>query len=244
MQASWLSRQHNKRKEVNEMEQTQVQGLNRYFTKIYLLMAMGLFISGGISAAVLVENPLQATMLSIMKGFPLGFWGMWIAELILVVFLSRKAMKNPTMALSGFVLFSALNGFVISFTLSYYDIGSVFQAFIIAGVMFVGMGVVGAFIKRDLSALGQAAIAVLIGVIVMSLLNAFLFKSSSMDMLISAITIVVFAGLTAYDNQQIKKSYQANGANGGFSIFMALSLYLDFINLFLSILRFTGGSSD
>lgn len=221
------------------------EGLRGYFTKIYFIMALGLFLSGGVSASVLIDSPLQKTMLGILAGFPLGVMGIWLVELLLVVVLSRKkTLSNPRLALAGFVVFSILNGFVISYTLSFYNIGSILQAFFVAGGMFIGMGIVGIVIKKDLTALGQAAIGLLIGVIVMGLLNALVFKSGQMDILITCVTIVVFSGLTAYDHQRIKVSYNTNGNNSGFAIIMALNLYLDFINLFLSILRLTGGGSS
>lgn len=127
-------------------------------------------------------------------------------------------------------------------TLAFYDIGTITQAFLTATGMFIGMSVVGMVTKKDLSGIGRAGLAALIGVIIAMFVNIFLLHSSAVDFFISILLVLIFAGITAYDNQNIRKVYiQSNGtANSGVAVFMALQLYLDFINLFLAFLRIFG----
>lgn len=222
------------------MQEVQTSSLNKYFAKIYLLMALGLAMSATMSFGLLMANPFQAALVSFVNHFPLGFTGLWLVELLLVIVLGMKGQKNPTLALTGFIAFSLINGLVIAVTLYAYELGSVVQAFVGASAMFVGLGIFGAVTKKDLTGLGSAARALLIGLIIMIPLNLFIFRSSGMEMLISCLALVVFSALTAYDHQKIKAYYQRYGNQNGIAIFMALQLYLDFINLFLSLLRLTG----
>ena len=107
--------------------------------------------------------------------------------------------------------------------------------------MFFAMALIGKFTKKDLSGLGRSFIAGLIGVIIASLVNIFL-RSSGLDFIISIISVIIFSGLIAWDNQRIRYVYEQSGGNvaAGWAVSLALSLYLDFINLFLSILRIFG----
>ena len=184
--------------------------------------------------------PLQ--LATFINNFPLGFVGLWIVELILVMVLGVKAQKNPSLAIGGFIAYSLLNGITLAVTLAYYDIGTVTQAFLTATLMFMGMSVVGVTTKRDLSGVGRAGQAALIGVIIALVLNIFILRSSVVELFISLLLVVIFAGITAYDNQSIRNIYvQTNGtAHSGIAVFMALKLYLDFINLFLAFLRIFG----
>ena len=181
-------------------------------------------------------------LVTFINNFPLGFMGLWIVELILVMVLGVKAQKNPSLAIGGFIAYSLLNGVTLAVTLAYYDIGTVTQAFLTATLMFMGMSVVGVTTKRDLSGVGRAGQAALIGVIIALVLNIFILRSSAVELFISLLLVVIFAGITAYDNQSIRNIYvQTNGtAHSGIAVFMALKLYLDFINLFLAFLRIFG----
>ena len=156
--------------------------------------------------------------------------------------LGVKAQKNPSLAIGGFVAYSLLNGLTLAVTLSYYDIGSITKAFITATGMFLGMSVVGMVTKKDLSGVGRAGMAALIGVIIAMVLNIFILRSSAVELFISLLLVLIFAGITAYDNQKIRSIYvQSNGtAHSGIAVFLALQLYLDFINLFLAFLRIFG----
>ncbi|MET2035467.1 Bax inhibitor-1/YccA family protein [Enterococcus faecium] len=219
---------------------TSMSGINRFYAKVYGFLGMGLALSAVTSYLALWVFPLQ--LATFINNFPLGFVGLWIVELILVMVLGVKAQKNPSLAIGGFIAYSLLNGITLAVTLAYYDIGTVTQAFLTATLMFMGMSVVGVTTKRDLSGVGRAGQAALIGVIIALVLNIFILRSSVVELFISLLLVVIFAGITAYDNQGIRNIYvQTNGtAHSGIAVFMALKLYLDFINLFLAFLRIFG----
>ena len=219
---------------------TSMSGINRFYAKVYGFLGMGLALSAVTSYLALWVFPLQ--LATFINNFPLGFVGLWIVEMILVMVLGVKAQKNPSLAIGGFIAYSLLNGITLAVTLAYYDIGTVTQAFLTATLMFMGMSVVGVTTKRDLSGVGRAGQAALIGVIIALVLNIFILRSSVVELFISLLLVVIFAGITAYDNQSIRNIYvQTNGtAHSGIAVFMALKLYLDFINLFLAFLRIFG----
>ena len=219
---------------------TSMSGINRFYAKVYGFLGMGLALSAVTSYLALWVFPLQ--LATFINNFPLGFVGLWIVELILVMVLGVKAQKNPSLAIGGFIAYSLLNGVTLAVTLAYYDIGTVTQAFLTATLMFMGMSVVGVTTKRDLSGVGRAGQAALIGVIIALVLNIFILRSSAVELFISLLLVVIFSGITAYDNQSIRNIYvQTNGtAHSGIAVFMALKLYLDFINLFLAFLRIFG----
>ena len=221
-------------------QSTSMSGINRFYAKVYGFLGMGLALSAVTSYLALWVFPLQ--LATFINNFPLGFVGLWIVELILVMVLGVKAQKNPSLAIGGFIAYSLLNGITLAVTLAYYDIGTVTQAFLTATLMFMGMSVVGVTTKRDLSGVGRAGQAALIGVIIALVLNIFILRSSVVELFISLLLVVIFAGITAYDNQSIRNIYvQTNGtAHSGIAVFMALKLYLDFINLFLAFLRIFG----
>ncbi|MBO0453460.1 MULTISPECIES: Bax inhibitor-1/YccA family protein [Enterococcus] len=223
-------------------QETRVYGLNRFYGKIYAFLALGIGISAVISYLSL--NAWSYQVANFINNFPLGFWGIWIAEIALVVFLGVKAQKNPTLAIGGFIVYSALNGLTLAVTLAIYDLGTITQAFVTASATFLVMSLVGSFTKRDLSGIGRAALSCLLGIIIAMLLNVFVLHSSAVDFFISILMVVIMSGITAYDNQMIRKIYLgSNGEVGnGVAVFMALQLYLDFINLFISFLRIFGNS--
>jgi FtsH-binding integral membrane protein len=221
-------------------QQAVSQGLNRFYSKIYGYLGLGVALSAIVSYLTLEVFPAQVG--GFINNFPLGFMGLWIVELILVVVLSAKAQKNPSLAIGGFIAYSLLNGLTLAVTLSFYDVGTITQAFITTTGMFIGMSVVGMVTKKDLSGIGRASIGAVIGIIIAMLLNAFVLHSGPVDFFIAILMVIIFAGITAYDNQTIRTIYnQSNGtANNGVAVFMALKLYLDFINLFLAFLRIFG----
>ncbi|EOH87401.1 hypothetical protein BH747_01550 [Enterococcus villorum] len=219
---------------------TVTSGINQFYAKVYGFLGGGLAISAVISYLALQVYPQQ--VFTFIRNFPLGFTGLWLIELILVVVLGVKAAKNPSLAIGGFIAYSILNGLTLAVTLAWYDIGSITKAFITATGMFLGMSLVGVFTKKDLSGVGRAGMAALIGVIIAMILNVFILRSSAVELFISLLLVVIFAGITAYDNQKIRTVYlQSNGsAHSGIAVFLALQLYLDFINLFLAFLRIFG----
>lgn len=218
----------------------EVGGLSRFYGKVYGFMGVALALSS--VTAFLTLNVFFEQAISFMNGFPLGYTGLVLVEFGLVILLASKAQKNPSLALGGFIVYSVLNGFTIALILATYTASSVVSAFGISAGMFIGLSAFGTLTKRDLSVVGRAAMSALIGVIIAMLVNVFFLHSSPVEIFISILCVLIFSGLTAYDNQRIRTVYaQTNGqANSGIALFLALQLYLDFINLFLSILRIFG----
>ena len=169
-----------------------------------------------------------------------------VVELGLVVWLSVRVLKmSPQAAASAFMVFSLLNGLTLSVVLFQYTASSIFQAFVVAGGMFGAMAIYGLVTKRDLTSWGSFFFMGLIGIILASVVNIF-WRNSVLDMVIPFIGVFVFVGLTAYDNQKIKRyALMAEGDRvTNFAVIGALALYLDFINLFLMVLRLMGGRRD
>ena len=129
----------------------------------------------------------------------------------------------------------------MSFIVAMYTGGVVFKAFAVSAAVFLVMAAMGIVIKKDLSGMGRAMIAGLIGIVIASFVNIFL-GSDMIDYIVSYVSVVIFAGLIAWDNQKIRYVYEQTGGQAGlgWALSLALSLYLDFINLFLSILRIFG----
>lgn len=219
-------------------------GLNSFYAKVYGYMGMGVGLSALISFMMLTIPALQMHMYSVLLGSRFILWGIMIAELALVFFASSAAAKNSPMALPLFLIYSVVNGYTLSFIIALYTQTTVFQAFLTASLMFMVMAVIGKTTKKDLSGIGKACIAALIGIIIASVVNMFL-QSSMMSYIVSYVGVIVFAGLIAWDNQRIRLVYEETNGNvpRGWAISLALSLYLDFINIFLYLLRIFGGSS-
>ncbi len=224
---------------INQVDNT---ALNRFFAKIYGFVAAGL----GISALVafLATTVFLPVTYSIVTSSPMVIWIIMIVEIALVFVASAMAAKNSPMALPMFLIYSVLNGFTISIMLWAYTGETVLTAFLTAVLMFVVMAVIGATTKRNLSGMAQALYAALFGVMIAGLVNMFL-QSSGMSFIMSIVSVLVFSGLIAYDNQRIRHVFEQTGGNvgQGWVVSMALSLYLDFINLFLNLLRIFGGLS-
>lgn len=221
------------------MEQPEITALNRFFAKIYGYVAVGVGLSALVAYLSLTVF-FEAT-LNLVMGGRFVIWGIMIAEIALVLFASTAAAKNSPMALPLFIAYSALNGFTISIVLWAYTGETVLLSFVTAVGMFAVMAIIGATTKKNLSAMGQALTAALIGVIIASVVNMFL-QSSGMSFIISLISVVIFAGLIAYDNQRIRYVFEETGGEvqEGWAISLALQLYLDFVNLFLNLLRIFG----
>lgn len=174
------------------------------------------------------------------------YWGLLIAEVVLVLFLSARIHKLsfPTAALM-FAAYAILNGATMSFIMAVYTAESIAQAFFVTAGTFGGMSLVGFFTKKDLSVMGRTLMMALIGLIVATLVNLF-WQNSFMASLTNYAGVIIFVGLTAYDTQKIKVMLQqaqhagVNDDTNKLALMGSLTLYLDFINLFLYILRLFG----
>ncbi len=214
-------------------------GLASFFTKIYSLVGMGIGLSALVAA--LMTTVFRDNMVAIMTNAPWLYMAAGFIELALVFVASSSARKNSPAALPIFLTYSALNGFTLSFIIAQYTGATVLSAFLSSALLFFMMALIGRVTNKDLSGMRKALMAALIGIVLASLVNIFL-GSSGMSFMISIISVVIFSGLIAYDNQMIKNVYYQTGGRvqDGWAISMALSLYLDFINLFLNLLRILG----
>jgi FtsH-binding integral membrane protein len=168
------------------------------------------------------------------------FFGLIIAEFGLVIGISAGANRLSATAAGGlFLLYSALNGATLSVVLLLYTGSSVALAFVTTAGTFGAMSVFGTVTRRDLSSWGSFLMMGLIGVVIASVVNIFL-HSGMMSFVISCVAVVVFTGLAAYDTQKLRALARAGGGTAAMPVNGALALYLDFVNLFLALLRLFG----
>lgn len=210
--------------------------------RVYVWMAAALCLTAGV-AFFTASSP---ALLQLIYGNSAAIWVLFLAELGLVMWISAGINRlSPTTATALFLLYSALNGLTLSFIFFAYEIGTIYQAFAASALTFGGMSLFAMTTKRDLSGLGGILMMALIGLIVASVINIF-WANSTMDAIITYAGVFIFVGLTAYDTQKIKQmsaevEYTSDAAlPRRFAILGALTLYLDFINLFLYILRLFG----
>jgi FtsH-binding integral membrane protein len=222
-------------------DQAQIQ-INTFIRSVYNWMAIGLALTGFV--AYFTAN--TATMQQLIFGNPVVFYGLIIAELALVFTLSARVQKmQASTATALFVLYASLNGATLSFIFLVYAKATITSTFFICAATFVACSVYGMTTKRDLTSVGGFMTMGLIGIIIASVVNLFI-RSSAMSMIISYVGVLVFIGLTAYDTQKLKTMAltQPAGLDAGVvrkgAILGALTLYLDFINLFLMLLRILG----
>ncbi len=215
---------------------------SKAMTQVYLWMAIGLMVTAVVSVIV-VSSPF---LLSLVFSNFIVLIGLAVLELILVVSVSSVAMKVSSGAgLALFFFYAAVNGLTLSFIFLVYELGTIGLAFITTAVTFGVMSVVGYTTKQDLTRWGGILFMALIGLIIASVVNLFL-ASTAMDWVITYAGILIFLGLTVYDTNRIKKMTYALAAQGEtnlvdrVAVIGALWLYLDFINLFLKILRLLG----
>ncbi len=230
-------------RDVGRMDMSVDQGLRSYMLGVYNYMMVALFVTGAVAYAA----SKNIALMKIMYGTPLQ-WVVMLAPLGVVFYLSMRIHKMSIgSARFWFFAFSVLVGLSISYIFLAYKLMSIAQTFFITAASFGALSLYGYTTKRDLSGLGTFLFMGLIGIIIASIINLFL-RSSMMNYVISVLGVLIFAGLTAYDTQKIKMSYYTIGQNAElaarYAIMGALTLYLDFINLFLFLLRFLGVARD
>ena len=208
--------------------------------KVYVWMSLALAITGFTAYGV-------ATSPGIMQAIytnQILFWGLIIAEFALVIGISAAINKlSLTTATLMFVLYSVINGAVMSSIFLIYTMSSIASVFFITAGTFAVMAFIGYTTKKDLTSMGKILFMALIGIIIATIVNIFL-KSSGLEMIVSYLGVLIFVGLTAYDSQKIKNMLlMAPDAGEGaqkLALLGALTLYLDFINLFIYLLRIFG----
>ena len=216
--------------------------MTRVMRKVYFKMFFALLVT----AATAFYVAMDGSFIQLMAAHPMAYWGLFIVELAMVFSISGLIHKiSSTVATLLFYGYSIINGLVLSMIFLVYDLGSIGQTFLITAGVFGAMTIYGYVTKRSLARFGSFLFMALIGLIICSVVNMFL-RSSGMDWLISFAGVAIFIGLTAWDTQKIKEwAAQDAGANAGkIATIGALSLYLDFVNLFLYLLRFFGNSRN
>lgn len=227
-----------------EVRQSSVSTFSSLVSKVYLWMTMALAMTG--LTAFYVAN--SGLVFALANSASL-FWGLMIAELAVVWILSANIMRlSFPVAGIMFAVYSILNGATCSFIFIAYTAESLTTTFFVTAGTFGAMSLIGAFIKKDLSGMGRMLIMALIGLIIATIVNFFV-ASSTLSWAITYIGVLIFCGLTAYDTQKMKEmlyQYQHMGDTNILKIALlcSLSLYLDFINLFLYLLRIFGGKRD
>jgi uncharacterized protein len=210
----------------------QVSVLNQSFAWMFAGLVITAFSSLYVASNTSLMNAIYSN--SIL------FFGLILIELGLVFYLSLRIMKMSFgMAISSFVAYSLLNGVTLAAIFVVYTSTSIASTFFTAALVFGAMAVYGYTTKKDLTAIGSLAFMALIGVIIASIVNFFL-KSSMFSYILSFITVIIFIGLTAYDTQKLKKIGSGGALSQNLGVLGALMLYLDFINIFLSLLRIFG----
>jgi len=225
--------------------QTQVI-VNGFIRSVYNWMAIGLALTG-FAAFYVVSNE---TLVNVIFGNQIVFFGLVIGELALVFSISARINKiKASTATSLFVIYSILNGITLSSILFIYTMSSIASTFFICALTFGICSIYGMVTKKDLTGIGQFMFMGLIGIIVASVVNLFI-GSSGLSMIISYLGVFIFVGLTAYDTQKLKQMALTQPANLDAAtirkgaILGALTLYLDFINMFLFLLHIFGASRD
>ncbi len=204
--------------------------------QVYAWMGGGLLVTA-LLAMVTLSSP---AMLNAVFGNRLVFYGLIIAEFGLVIAISAAINRlSEATAMLLFVLYAALNGVTMSVIFAIYTAESITSTFVITATTFGAMSAYGYLTKRDLTGWGSFLFMGLIGIVIASLVNIFT-RSSAASWVISALGVIVFTGLTAYDTQKIKAMAAAGAEGRKPAILGALTLYLDFINLFLMLLRLLG----
>jgi hypothetical protein len=212
--------------------------------KVYLWMTLALVITGFTAYYVASSEALMMALLSNQ----ILFWGLVIGELVLVFSLSAAINKlSLTTATLMFVLYSVINGATLSFIFMVYTASSITNVFLITAGTFAAMALFGYFTKTDLTSWGKILMMALIGIIIATIVNIFT-KSEGLAVILNYLGVLVFVGLTAYDSQKIKQMLMmapdAGETAQKVALLGALSLYLDFINLFIYLLRIFGSRRD
>lgn len=225
-----------------------VQNLNDFkslmyeevISKSFLFMIVGLLITAFAAFTTTPEVGIR-----LLTGS--GYWILLVSELAIVL-VSNWALSKNNAILAGilFVIYSYLTGMIFAPLFIVYTSTSLVSVFLITAATFAVMAVYGLVTKKDLSSVGSICLMGLIGLILVSVVNLVFLRSSTFDLIVSGVGVLIFVGLTAYDAQKIKKMVEFSDDSNVLSLalFGAFELYLDFINLFLRLLRILGKSRD
>ena len=216
------------------------QGQTAYINKVFNWMSLALLITG--VTAFFAAGSYE--LMNLIFSNKLVFYGLLIGEVLLVGYIGANIQKlSTTTATALFVLYSVLNGITLSFILLVFTSASIATTFFVTAGTFGAMSAYGYFTKRDLTSIGNLCFMALIGIIIASIVNIFFF-SEILYWVITYAGVLIFVGLTAYDTQKIKRMYRAGMEDSdighNLALMGAITLYLDFINMFLFLLRIFG----
>ena len=207
-----------------------------FLWKVYRWMSIGLALTGA-TAWFVASTP---SLVRAIFANSVVFYGLMIAELVLVmVFAARASRMSFGGAAALFASYAVLNGVTMAVIFLIYTATSVGQVFFVCAGAFAALSLYGSTTKRDLTAIGHFMFIGLVGLVLASVVNLFL-KSSAIYWVTTYAGVLIFAGLTAYDNQKLRRMYALQGEAGNLALGGALTLYLDFINMFLMLLRVFG----
>lgn len=229
---------------IRQQEMTNASTFKVLMRKVYLWMTLALMITG-ITAAGVANSP---NILALIYSSQVVMWGIIIAEFGLVIYISARLEKlSLSTATTLFALYSILNGVMLSSIFLLYSTAIISKVFFITAGTFGVTALYGYATKKDLSSLGNILFMALIGLVIATVVNVFM-KSAMFDLILIYIGVIIFVGLTAWDSQKIKHmmmvQQDADESAQKLALIGALSLYLDFINLFLYLLRIFGRSND
>lgn len=212
--------------------------MNNIFSKVFLWLAVGLFVSFGVAFYVSTNENLVYNI------FDKYYIWIIILELVLAFVLSLCITKlSKAMTIILYIGYSAVTGLTLSSVFLAYELSSIIMIFLMTSIIFALLSVYGYVTKKDVSKIGPILFFGLIGIIIVTILNIFVFKSSSFDIWISIISIIIFLGFIVYDINLIKrKMYDID--DDKLAVYGAFQLYLDFVNIFLDLLRLFGESND
>ena len=225
---------------INGREWEQRLAFPTLMRKVYVWMTLALAITG-VTAFGVANSPI---LLQTIYSNQLAFWVLALAELGIVFYTSARLNKlSLTAATFLFILFSVLNGVTMSYIFLIYTMSSIATTFFVTAGTFATMALIGYTTKKDLTRLGGILFMALIGLIIAGIVNIFM-RNSMFDLIISGLGVLIFVGLTAWDSQKIKQMLMmapdAGEASQKIALMGSLSLYLDFINMFIYLLRFFG----
>lgn len=214
-----------------------VSGLNGFLTRMYGWMALAVLVSALSSFYVLTQPGLQQIFMGGSRFVPLIVW------FVMPIVINFQAIKRPTLSFMLLMAYALLTGGIFSMYAMIYSGATIASAFVSSASVFVVMSLFGTFTKRDLTGLGNQAIAALIALVVAMVINMFL-KSQLITYVFSFIGIIIFTALTASDSQKMKNVFNQSGGKisvTGLAVIGAMQLYLDFVNLFILFLQIFGG---
>ena len=209
------------------------------FSKIYMWVFIGLLITFASGYYLATSIPL----INLIFGTSL-YWVIFIAQIIIAIVLPVRLMKmSKTTATILYLLYTLLTGLTFTSIFIMFEITSIIFVFLVTAVVFLVFALIGRFTKIDITKIGTFLVMGLIGIIILEIINVFV-MSSGLDMFLCIIGLVLFLGYTAYDIQKIKKMDDYGMDKDKLAIIGAFDLYLDFINLFLRLLRLFGKGRD